>query len=77
MKYCVQTFRDAGLEARWSKTRSGAPIIVVRWPAAKLEHQRDEWWLVTNDLWIAMQRLGVIDAFDAHTLLGNIFSLPC
>lgn len=75
MKYQVQTLRNAGLEARWSRTRQGAPIIVARNPAARRKHQREVWWAVDNSMWKTMQRTGVLNAFDSHTLLGNYFSV--
>lgn len=74
MKYRVGTFRDAGLEAKWSKSR-GARIIVARNPNAVSEHMRKRWWWVDRDMWATMQEHGVVDGFDAHTILGDLFSI--
>ena len=76
IKYSVKTLRAAGLEAKWSKLRSGAPIIICRNPSAKLEHQRKTWWHIDAKLWAQMGKLGIVEAFDNITLLGDIFSLP-
>lgn len=69
-KYCVNTFRQAGLEARWTKTRTGAPIIVARKPGTKT------YWAVSNDMFEAIKVEGVLPAFERFTLLGDIFSVP-
>lgn len=76
MKYSVKELRAVGLEARWSRTSGGAPIMVARNPQATAKHQRDKWWLVDNAMWQAMQKQGVLEAFTNHTLLGDIFSVP-
>ena len=68
MKYSVKTFRDAGLEARWTRTRNGAPIIAAR----KLG---DTYYVVCADMWKAMQTEGVFPAFDRYTVLGKYFSI--
>lgn len=70
MKYCVKTFRDAGLEARWSRTRKGAPIIVVK--------AYGEWFVVDRCLWAAILRgpQGVAETVRNWTLLGKFFSIP-
>jgi hypothetical protein len=75
MKYVVRTFREAGLEARWTK-KHGVPIIGVRNPKAKHAHQRYSWWVVDGPMWAAMQRDGILAAFEQHTLLGDLFSVP-
>jgi hypothetical protein len=75
MKYSVKTLRSAGLEARWTHNRNGAPIIVARNLRAPLTHQRSTWWHVTAGMWTSMQKDGVVEAFDNHTLLGDIFSI--
>lgn len=71
----VTTFRSAGLEARWTKTRSGTPCMVVRNPQAKLKHQKETWWMVDNDMWESAKKFGILEAFERHTLLGNFFSI--
>lgn len=73
MKYRVGTLREAGLEAKWTKTRNGAPIIKVRWPKAKPKHQRERWYYVDVSMWDMMKQLGVIEGFDGATLLADIF----
>jgi hypothetical protein len=72
----VGTFREAGLEARWSKTSSGAPAIFVRNPKSHSEHQRKNWWLVSDRMWKRMLDAGILEGFDQCTLIGDIFSLP-
>lgn len=74
-KYSVVTLRAAGLQARWSRNRNGAPIIVARNPQASNEHQRTAWWLVGDAMWKEMKRVGIREGFDRHTLLGDVFSL--
>jgi len=75
MKYSVKTLREVGLEARWTHNRSGAPIIIARDPSSRNFHQRETWWHVTNGMWKDMQSAGIKEAFDQHTLLGDIFSV--
>lgn len=75
MKYRVSTLRTAGLEARWTRNDNGAPIIVARDPHATLEHQRKTWWRVGQTVWTAMRRDGIREAFNNHTLLGDVFSI--
>lgn len=69
MRYTVSTIRSAGLEARWSRTRSGAPIIAARKPGGT-------WFVVACDMWDAMKSEGIKPAFERFTLLGDIFSVP-
>lgn len=76
MKYTVKTLRVAGLEARWTRTGSGAPIIVARDHQAKHAHQRERWWVVSPEMFETMQRDGIREGFDRHTLLGDVFSVP-
>ena len=73
MYYRVGTLRDAGLEARWSRTSSGAPILVARNPNASSKHQRERWWTVDRNMWKRMEETGVIEGFDCCTLLGDFF----
>ena len=73
LKYSVKTLREAGLEAKWSKTRNGAPILLARWPEAELDHQRQKFWFVDRMMWSLMQRMGVVRGFDSATLLGDVF----
>lgn len=76
MRYVVKTFRDAGLQARWTKTREGAPMIAVRNPNSKYPHQSKSWWLVHQSMWDAMKERGIMQGFDECTALGNIFNIP-
>lgn len=75
LKLSVKTFRAAGLEARWTKTRRGAPAILARDPQGRCPHQRTTWWLVTAALWDDAHKLGLREAFNNHTLLGDVFSV--
>jgi hypothetical protein len=70
MKYSVKTFRAAGLDAKWTRTRRGAPIIVVKKP-----HQKT-WVGVDQSMFDDMKKEGIADAFERHTLLVGIFSIP-
>jgi hypothetical protein len=74
-RYIVGTMREAGLEAKWGKMRSGGPIILVRDPNSKHKHQRETWWAVTGDMWQTMLKTNIKEGFDSHTLLGDIFSV--
>lgn len=73
MKYNVKTFRDAGLEAKWGRTHRNAPIILARYPDAKLPHQRETWWVVDRNMWHSMIEQGIREAFDSYTMLGDVF----
>ncbi len=76
MKHRVGTYRAAGLEAKWSKTRVGQPYIVVRDPNAEFEHQRVTWWRVDNSMYQDMKKIGIREAFGNHTILGDVLSIP-
>ena len=76
MKLSVKTMREAGLEAKWGRARNGAPCMFVRNPKAELKHQRESWWLLNKGMWEDMNKRGILQAFDQHTLLGDIFSIP-
>jgi len=69
MKYSVKVLRDAGLQAKWTYTRTGAPIIVARKEAGS-------WYAVDSRMWSRAEAVGVGQAFDEHTTLGHIFSVP-
>lgn len=75
LPYRVSTFRQAGLEAKWSKTRRGQPYIAVRNPGSELSHQREKWWACDQNMFDLMQECGIVEGFDSATLLGDIFSL--
>jgi hypothetical protein len=70
MKYTVATIRSAGLQARWTRTRAGAPIIAARFSAGTT------WFVIGKQMWDAMKAEGIKEAFDRFTLLGDIFSVP-
>ena len=76
LAYSVKTLRAAGLEARWGRTRNGAPMIFARNPASDLRHQRESWWAVGATMFGQMRAHGVREGFDAMTLLGDFFSIP-
>lgn len=76
MQYTVGTFRNVGLDARWTKTRQGAPIIQVRCPSSSLRHQRENWYMVDADMWARMLRFGILEGFEQCTLLADVFSIP-
>lgn len=70
MEYNVQTVRAAGLQARWTRTRSGAPII-----AARL-NDNDTWYVIHDSMWREAQNIGLLEAFKGYTALGEFFSVP-
>lgn len=76
MMYRVGTLRDAGLEAKWGKTRTGAPAIFARDPSSKHDHQSKTWWLVDADMWKAMRKDGIKEGFDSCTIWGDVFHIP-
>ena len=76
VKYQVGTFRDAGLQARWTKTRNGVPIIAARDPNGRGVHQRTQWWVVDEHMFNDMKRHGIREAFDNHTMMGEFFQAP-
>jgi hypothetical protein len=75
MPYRVATFRTAGLEAKWSRTRQGAPIIVARWPQGPCRHQRELWYRVDQCMYADMLDIGIVAAYDEHTILADFFSI--
>lgn len=75
MNYSVKPMREAGLEAKWTKTRKGTPIIVARYPKAEEKHQRERFWFVDKKMFDNMQEVGIVEAFERATLLGDIFSI--
>jgi hypothetical protein len=68
--YRIATFRAAGLEAKWGRNQSGRPVIFARKPGGKT------WWIVTAGCWARAKVVGLWEAFDEATLLGDIFSVP-
>jgi hypothetical protein len=68
MEYKVGPIREAGLEAKWGKSR-GAPIILARKP------KTSTWWYVDKSMWTRAQEVGIMQAFEEHTALGEYFSI--
>lgn len=69
MKYNVATLREAGLEAKWKKTRSGCPILVAR------KNADQAFFYVDKPMWERAQLVGIAQAFDEFTCLGDFFSI--
>ena len=69
--YTVGPIRAAGLQARWTRTREGAPIIAARNPNAG-----PNWYVIDARTWAMMTRHGIAEGFDRCTMLGGIFSIP-
>lgn len=72
MDYKVKTFRDAGLEAKWTKN-NGTPFIAVRNPASDNKHQRKNWYLCDGAMFEDMKKNGVMAGYESHTCLGDFF----
>lgn len=72
MEYRVKTLRDAGLKAKWSRTKKGAPIIV----AQRNDDFDKTWYTVDKQMWERAEKVGIAQAFDEHTCLGFAFSIP-
>lgn len=75
LRYTIGTFREAGLEAIWTKTKNGGPIITVRMPKSNLKHQRENWYDVHQKMWNDMKEMGIIAAYESHTLIADVFSI--
>jgi hypothetical protein len=74
--YRVSTFREAGLEAKWSKTPSGKPYIVARKSGSSDKVRPGKtWFVVTADMFKRMEAVGVAEGFEEHTLLGDMLSV--
>jgi hypothetical protein len=76
LRYTVGTLRTAGLRARWTRTRTGAPILAAQDPTSPHRHLRESWWVIDARMWQSMQTMGIREGFVSHTLLGNFFSVP-
>ncbi len=68
--YRVNTFREAGLEAKWSKTQTGKPYLLARGAWVKA------WFVITANMFERMKKVGILEAFKEHTLLGDVLSIP-
>lgn len=73
--YRVGTFREAGLDARWTKTYEGEPYIALRDSSAPGEHQRVAWWCCDDSMLAMMEREGIREGFRCATTLGAFFSI--
>lgn len=73
--WSVDTFREAGLEAKWGKTRKGTPCILLKDPNGRLPHQREKWWILDKGMAKLMQDEGIIEGFNNATILGDMFSI--
>lgn len=69
MKYQVNTLRAVGLQARWTRTRSGAPIIAAR------DGDAAQWYVVDDAMWKRMGVVGVLEGWRNCTALGAFFSV--
>lgn len=67
--YTVGEIRAAGLQARWTRTSAGAPIIVAK------HDLHGCWYVVDRVMWDRAKAVGIKQAFDESTLLGNFFSV--
>ena len=68
MKYSVKEIRLAGLSCKWAKTQDGAPIIVGNTPKCKS-------YYIDALMWKRAQEVGIMQAFEEGTALGEIFSI--
>lgn len=71
----VKFFRSLGFEAKWGRTFHGAPAMFLRLPSSSLEHQKTTWWMLTKSMYADMTKVGAIEGFCRHTLLGDLFSV--
>jgi hypothetical protein len=69
MPYQVGTFRAAGLTAKWTKARWGAPFIMCQ------RADTGDWFIVDGDVWATMNKIGIAEGWEQHTALGHIFSI--
>lgn len=76
MKYTVGYIRSCGIECRWTKTRSGQPIIVGKTDSTDRQG-KPVWAVIDDEMWRYAQRIGDLkQAFDNSTALVNVFSVP-
>lgn len=67
--YRVGTFREVGLDAKWSKTGRGEPYIGVKLPEQKT------YTVCDAQMFKTMEREGIKQGYETHTVLGDIFSI--
>jgi hypothetical protein len=72
LRYTVGTVRAAGLDARWTKTNAGAPIIAAR----RADVGGGMWYVLDREIWGSAQKVGLATAFEQHCALGKYFSIP-
>lgn len=70
LPYTVGALRTAGLKARWTRTRKGAPIL----SAYNTAHSC--WYVVDNRQYERAKTVGYKQAFEEVTVLGRFFSVP-
>jgi hypothetical protein len=71
LNYTVGSLRAEGLEAKWTKTSAGAPIIVAR-------TKPGNFYAISDAMFGEMllsETQTVREIFESHTLLGDIFSV--
>lgn len=72
LKYTVKSIREHGLACKWTRTRSGAPIIVGRMP----DVGGGKWYFIDDRTWVRAKTVGIVQAFEEHNALGAFFSIP-
>lgn len=75
MRYTVGDIRKAGIECKWSRTRTGAPIIVGKTDTVGRDG-KPIWAYIDGEMWDDAKRQGLKAAFEAHTALIGFFSIP-
>ncbi len=70
MKYRVGDIRAAGLKCRWTRTKTGAPII------AGQREDTGKWYVINSSMWDRSKVVGLKQAFEEHTCLAEFFSIP-
>lgn len=67
--YTVGAVRAAGLQARWTRTRRGGPIL----SAFRPEH--NAWYVIDGRQYERAKVVGYKQAFEEATALGKFFSI--
>lgn len=68
MDYKINTFRAAGLQAKWGKVNN-RPAIFAR------NSNSTPFYLVNKSMWKLMKENGIIKGFEQATALADIFSV--
>lgn len=71
LAYTVKSLRAHGLECKWSRTRTGAPIIIGRMDGVGA----GRWYVIDATMWEDAKRDGILRAFENHCALGAFFSV--